>query len=125
MGDVVLTDVLADKGLLPEDVSPRPDVFVLALTDAGAAHVPGVVANFRRRGLHARMSYKTGRNVGKLIKDAVAARARFALILDDNVASGLAALKDLDGGSQTELPIADVVTKVRPSLAPPAPNPGA
>jgi histidyl-tRNA synthetase len=119
MGDVVLTEVLEDKGLLPDDVSPRPDVFLLPLTDAGAAHMPGLVASLRRQGLHARMSYKTGRNVGKLIKDAVAARARFAVILDDKITSGIVALKDLDGGSQIEIPVADLAAKLRPNLAPP------
>ena len=38
----------------------------------------------REAGLHARMSYKTTRNPGKLIKDASAARARFAVILGED-----------------------------------------
>ncbi|MFW6031826.1 MAG: histidine--tRNA ligase, partial [Phycisphaeraceae bacterium] len=39
MGDVVLTNVLQDKGLEPEHVAPRPDVFVVAVTDAGRARM--------------------------------------------------------------------------------------
>jgi histidyl-tRNA synthetase len=113
MGDVVLSEVLMDKGLMPEDVSPRPDVYVFALTDAGAARLPGVVANLRRQGLHARMSYKAGRNVGKLIKDADAARARFALILDDQVKDDLVSLKELKTGSQAQVAIADLIGKLR------------
>ena len=114
MGDVVLANVLADKGLLPapEDVAPRPDVFVLAATDMGATRMSAIVANFRRAGLHARLSYKTSRNVGKLIKDATAAKARFVVIIDDKIAEGLVALKNMETGEQKEVPLAQVAATV-------------
>lgn len=105
MGDVVITNVLTDKGLLPKDVAPRPDAFVFAATDAAAARVPAITARLRRAGLHARMSYKTTRNTGKLLKDASSARARYAVIVDDGVADGVVQLKDLDGGSQEAVSI--------------------
>ncbi|MEM8495458.1 MAG: histidine--tRNA ligase, partial [Planctomycetota bacterium] len=81
MGDVVLSNVLADKGLIPDEVGDRPDAFVFAVDDAGAASVPGIVSELRRAGLHARMTYKTTRNVGKLLKDATACNARFAVMV--------------------------------------------
>lgn len=81
MGDVVLTNLLEDKGLLPAELGSRPDAFVFATDDAGAARVAPVVAQLRRARLHARMSYKTTRNVGKLLKDAEKARARFAVLI--------------------------------------------
>jgi len=108
MGDVVLSNVLADKGLIPESVAPRPDVFVVAASDAGAAYVPGVVASLRQAGVHARLSYKTTRNVGKLIKDASACQARHVLILSDAAAQGQAELKDMDSGEQKEIAIVDL-----------------
>lgn len=113
MGDVVLSDVLRDKGLVPEDTTPRPDVYVLASSDAGAAAVGGVVADLRRGGFHARFSYKTTRNVGKLLKDAVDARARFVLILGDAAAAGQAQIKDLGRGQQSDIAISDVPSKLR------------
>ncbi len=72
MGDVVLTNLLQDKGLLqpPEAYLPPVDVFVFAVSDAAGPRVAEVVAACRRGGLHARMSYKQTRNVGKLLKDA-------------------------------------------------------
>ena len=70
MGDVVLTNVLADKGLVPASVAPPVDAFVLAANDDAAAALPGLVATLRRAGLHTRMSYRTTRNVGKLLKEA-------------------------------------------------------
>ncbi|MEX0654139.1 MAG: histidine--tRNA ligase [Phycisphaeraceae bacterium] len=118
MGDVVLTNVLADKGLIPEDVSPRPDVFVLAATEAGSAALGGVVASLRQAGVHARMSYRATRNVGKLLKEAGTARARFALILEDAAAEGVGQLKHLDTGEQEDVQLADVAARVKSLEAP-------
>ena len=104
MGDVVLTNVLADKGLVPADVAPRPDAFVLAASDEAAKKLPGVVAMLRRADLHARMSYKTTRNVGKLLKDATNCGARFAVIVGDDVQ-----VKNLETGDQSAVAIEALV----------------
>jgi histidyl-tRNA synthetase len=113
MGDVVLTNVLQDKGLVPEEVAPRPDAVVLAVSDAAAGRVAGVVSQLRRAGLHTRMSYKTTRNLGKLMKDAQKARARQVVILDDAAADGRASVKDLDSGQQREVALRELVEAVR------------
>jgi histidyl-tRNA synthetase len=112
MGDVVLSNVLMDKGLMPEDVTPRPDVLIVAATDAGAAQVAGLAARLRRAGVHARFSYKTTRNLGKLLKDADLARARHVAILDDKIAEGTLALKDLATGEQVEVAVRDLAKKL-------------
>jgi histidyl-tRNA synthetase len=113
MGDVVLTDVLLDKGLLPEELLARPDVFVIAMTDAAAERVPSIVAKLRRQGVHARFSYKVTRNLGKLLKDADAVRARQALILDDKLEAGTVELKDLASGEQKEIALRDLAATLR------------
>jgi histidyl-tRNA synthetase len=113
MGDVVLTNLLEDENLLPDDVAPRPDAFVLAVTDAGERALPGVVSSLRRAGLHARMNYKQTRKVGKLLKDAEACRARFAVILDDGVEHGEASLKDLASGEQEAIAIDRLAGQLR------------
>jgi len=100
MGDVVLTNVLRDKGLMPTDIMPHPDCMVLGITDTGAASVPGIVANLRMAGLHARMSYKATRNVGKLLKDVEKTGARYAVLVDDKVQDGSIGLKDMASGEQ-------------------------
>ena len=112
MGDVVLTNVLSDKGLLPDEVAPRPDAFVVALSDAAAARLGRVVSELRKADIHARHSYKATRNVGKLLKEAGAAKARFAVILDDAVADDVASLKNLDKAEQAEAPIAELAQRI-------------
>lgn len=109
MGDVVLTNLLEDKGLLPEQLAPAPDAYVIAVTDAGDAALPGVVSSLRFAGLHTRMNYKTTRKVGKLLKDAETASARYAIILDDEAANGQASVKDLSIGDQRAVAIENLV----------------
>src|SRR5262249_21871131 len=89
MGDVVLSLVLQDKGLMPPDekIADRralpPPFFVTPTGTAAAdAALPAVVSPLRRQGLHARRTSKSTKNIGKLLKDAAACRARFALILE-------------------------------------------
>ena len=112
MGDVVLADVLDDKGLLPADVAPRPDVFVIGMTDLAQQKLPGVVSQLRSAGLHSRFSYRSTRNVGKLLKEAEKASSRFALILDDQLENGIGSLKDLASGDQTEIKIEKIADPV-------------
>jgi len=120
MGNVVLTNVLMDKGLIPEDVMPRPDAFVIGLTDAGAGRLPSVVTHLRMAGIHTRFSYKTTRNLGKLMKEADQHAARFAVILDDAVQQDTAQLKDLHTGEQRSVPIGELPD----ALTGPAPTHG-
>jgi len=110
MGDVVISLVMQDKGLVPEHVQAGPDVFLVAATEAAAAQVPGLAATLRRQGIHTRFSYKTTRNVGKLLKEAGAVNARFAVILDDD---GMQ-LKNLTTGEQSTVTAKDLPALLRP-----------
>jgi len=124
MGDVVLSLVLQDKGLMPTDArllelaGMRPDVFVIAGGDPGAEMlVRPIVATLRRAGLHARHTYKATRNVGKLLQEAAASHARKAIIIESGTT---ARVKDLETGEQDETPraveaIIDQFRQRRPS----------
>ena len=105
MGDVVLSLVLEEHGLLGNDAGsdllPRPDVFLIATSDVGAARLGGLLTSLRRGGFHARRSHKSTRNVGKLLSEASRSRARHALILGDELTDGSVVLKDLEGGTQS------------------------
>jgi len=120
MGDVVLANVLQDKGLMPSDdelaaeLGLQPDVFVISTGDeASEARLRPVVAELRRAGLHARHTYRSTRNVGKLLKEASGQNARFAAILE---ADGAATLKDLQSGEEVKgLADADLASRIPPA----------
>ncbi len=111
MGDVVLSLVLQDKGLAPSEVMPPVDAFVFAADESARPMVAPTVAALRSAGLHARFSYRTTTNVGKLLKDA--GGARFAVILDgQSVGTAVASLKDMASGEQVECPLSDLADRL-------------
>jgi histidyl-tRNA synthetase len=120
MGDVVLSLVLADRGLLKDAESgaflPRPDVFLVS--NGAEVAERGIVSlehSLRRAGFHVRRSYKQTRNIGKLLGDANKVRARFALIVDDKFADGVVTLKDLGAGTQNDVRREDLEGLLRPA----------
>lgn len=131
MGDVVLSLVLQDKGLMPSDdeiasrLGLRPDVFLFAaenkeqpeITRAADAAVAATLARLRTAGIHARRSYKSTRNIGKLLGDATKARARFALIVETGT---MGQLKDLASGEQTAVALEEVAARIGGHRTPPA-----
>jgi histidyl-tRNA synthetase len=117
MGDVVLSLVMKDKGLMPDEgglmelAGMRPDVFVISNGTPGAEQqMRPLVASLRRAGLHARHTYKTTRNVGKLLKEASDQRAHVAIILEDEQTCSL---KVFATGAQQKLTIAEAVGAAR------------
>lgn len=119
MGDVVLSLVLQDQGLMPSDrqiardLCLRPDVFVIANEDPASQELLGpLLARLRAGGLHARRSYKSTKNIGKLLKDASDADARFALIIED---AREVTLKNLDDNTQRRGPRDELLTHLKPA----------
>lgn len=117
MGDVVLSLVLEEHGLMPEGerlaecLGTRPDAFVVSVGDESSdAAVAPLVAELRRAGLHARRSYKATKKIDKLLKDAAACWARFAVILDESWSAGRVQVKDLTDGTQHTIPRAELAT---------------
>src|SRR5690606_11500247 len=102
--------VLQDKGLMPSDAAIAkelrldPDVFVFSVDASLDAHAAGLLARCRREGMHARRSYKTTRNVGKLLKEASSQRARFAAFVEpsEGGAGVRVQVKDLQGGGEQQ-----------------------
>jgi histidyl-tRNA synthetase len=117
MGDVVLSLVLQDKGLMPSDeeiagrLGLRPDALVISNgTPEADAAVAGVVAALRRTGLHARRSYKTTKNIGKLLQDAAKMKARYCVILES---AGQATVKDMTTQGQEACGVGELASKLR------------
>lgn len=117
MGDVVLSLVLQDKGLMPPDekiaesLGLRPDVLVISNgTPEADGAVAKVVADLRRAGLHARRSYKTTKNIGKLIQDAAKMRARYCIILESAAAGQV---KNMETQGQEACGVDQIAAKIR------------
>ena len=107
MGDVVLSLVLKDKDLLGDgsEYLPTPDVVVVSACDEGDTLLASTVSMLRSSGLHARRSYKSTHNVGKLLTDAAKSRASFVVILGQELDQNLVAVKDMNSGEQVDIPI--------------------
>jgi len=90
-------------GMLIE--APAPECISVAIVPMGAAAelaANGVIADLRRAGVAADMAWRG--NMKKRMQKADAAGARFAVILgDDELAKGVAAVKDLASGDQREV----------------------
>jgi len=116
MGDVVLSLVMQDKGMMPEGdalaerAGLRPDVYVASNGEPEAEQiVGGIVAACRDAGMHARQTYKATRNVGKLLQEAGGMHTRYALIVE-SVTEGT--LKNMDEGTQVRVVLSGIVEQL-------------
>jgi histidyl-tRNA synthetase len=102
MGDVVLSLVLRDKGLLGDgnEFLPTPDVFVISAGDEGDAAMTKTISLLRQANLHARRSYKATKNVGKLLTEAAKTGANFVVILGEELSRGEYVVKNLNTKDQ-------------------------
>ncbi|HEX2217853.1 MAG TPA: histidine--tRNA ligase [Gemmatimonadales bacterium] len=99
MGDVVLGELLRERGLAPAQ-GPSIDVFLAAITGDDLPHVLGLARELREAGL--RVEYALApQAVGKQLKLADARGARVAVVVGpDDRARGEVMVKDLAGKSQ-------------------------
>jgi len=80
-------------------------VFVIALGDQANNVAVGLTGKLRTHGLRADMSFDS-RSIKAAMKGADRCGARFALIIgDDEVASGMVVIKDLESGEQQNVPL--------------------
>jgi len=99
MGDVVLGELLKDKGVTPPEAS-NIDVFLAFITQDDLAHVLSLAHRLRDAGLRAEYALSP-QTVGKQLKLADARRARLAAVVGpDERAHGQIVIKDLQNGSQ-------------------------
>jgi histidyl-tRNA synthetase len=103
MGDVVLGELLRDRGLAPE-VASSIDVFLAAITQDDLPHVLALAKELRDAGL--RVEYALApQAVGKQLKLADARSARLAVVVGpDDRARGEVMVKDLRGKGQESVP---------------------
>ena len=102
MGDAVLGELLAAKGLVPA-TPPRVDLVVVPVTAELAGAARQLVTKLRARGIAAEAPYGTPR-IGRALKAADAAGAtRVVIVGPDEWANGEVVVKHLASGSETRV----------------------
>jgi histidyl-tRNA synthetase len=102
MGDVVLAELLRDRGLVPGEASSI-DVFLAGITDEDLPHVLGLAHELRNAGVRAEYALSV-QAVGKQLRLADSRRARFAIVIGpDDRARGEVMVKDLEAKTQTSI----------------------
>ena len=107
MGDVVLGELLADRGLLAA-YRPQVDFYIIAVTEAERSAQKQLARRLRDRGHSVSYNFKTG-SIGKQFKDADARGARHTIVLGpDEVAGGVAVVKDMGSGNETKIKLDEI-----------------
>ncbi|WP_420128601.1 histidine--tRNA ligase [Longimicrobium sp.] len=107
MGDVVLKELLTDRGLLPE-TRQSVDYYVIPVTPEQRPEVLALVRRLRDGGASVDYAFKH-QGVGKQFKNASALGARRTVIIGpDDVAEGVGVVKDMDSGEESRIPLADI-----------------
>ncbi len=115
MGDVVLGELLRDKGLAPSDVSSI-DAFLAFISEEDLPHVFSLAHRLRDAGLRVEHALSS-QAVGKQLKLADARHARLALVVGpDERARGEIMIKDLRTGSQESVSLNSIVDTLKARL---------
>jgi histidyl-tRNA synthetase len=115
MGDVVLTELLRDRGLLPETPSSI-DAFLAGVTEDDLPHVLALAHDLRDAGLRVEYALNV-QAVGRQLKLADARNARLAVVIGpDDRARGEVMVKDLTSKSQRAVSRQDIVVDLLGSL---------
>ncbi|MEO8031509.1 MAG: histidine--tRNA ligase [Gemmatimonadota bacterium] len=112
MGDVVLGELLKDRGLIPPH-RPSIDVFLAAIGDDDQPILLRLAHDLRNAGIRVEYSLGSGA-VGKQLKLADARNARLAVVIGpDDRAKGEVQVKDLVAKTQVAVPLSDLVLNVK------------
>ena len=100
--------------LLAEPVAERIEAVIIPMGEAAEARALGILADLRRAGIATDMAFRG--NMKRRMARADAAGARFAVILGDSeLAKGVASVKVLGSGAQSEVAFADLVGALQAS----------
>lgn len=107
MGDVVLGELLAERGLIPE-YRRTVDYYIVVIGDEQRVAAAGVAHTLRDRGQSVVYALKD-QSVRKQFKTAEMEGARTVLILGpDEAAKGVVVLRDMVTGAEREVPIGEL-----------------
>lgn len=112
MGDVVLSELLAERGLIP-GATTRLDAFIAVVTPEDLPHALALAHELRDAGFAVEYSLSVA-NVGKQLKQADARGAKFAIVIGpDDRARGEVQVKNLAAKEQRSVRIDDVPAALR------------
>jgi histidyl-tRNA synthetase len=98
--------------LASEPVSAQRPIAVVPLGAAAEAEALTLTAQLRHAGIATDLGYSG--NLARRMKRADRIKARFAVIIgDDELAKGVATVRDLDSGAQESVPLATLVERFR------------
>ena len=108
MGDVVLGELLADRGLVPP-YARSVDYFIVPVTPDERPDALRLAHDLRDRGYSVSYGLKE-QTVGKQMKTASREGARTVLVLGpEELEKGVVVARDMTSGEQREIPIAELV----------------
>ena len=108
MGDVVLRELLADRGLLPERTEV-PDFYLVSVSPAERGALLGAARQLRDAGRSVEYGFKP-QAVGKQFKAASAVGARRVAVFGaEELAQGQVVVKDMESGGETRVPLDELV----------------
>jgi histidyl-tRNA synthetase len=108
MGDVVLTELLRERGLLPP-TAPAVDVFVIAMTDEQRPLMLRAVQALRHAGRSVLYSLRGG-GVGRQLREADARGAALVILLGpDEIARGVLTMRTMSSGQQREVSLDELL----------------
>jgi histidyl-tRNA synthetase len=120
MGDVVLGELLKDKGLVSPHASSI-DVFLAAITDDDLPELLKLAHELRDAGIRVEYSLSYPQAVGKQLKLADARNARLSVVIGpDDRDKGQVILKDLQAKGQMPVARGEIVAHLQSRLAAPA-----
>ncbi len=106
-GDVVITEILAEKGLLP-DFSYRLDYAVIPFSEAERNVATEVAQSLRSRGMKVSMTLEP-RKLRKALAEADKAGAeKVVIVAPDELAVGKVVVRDMKTGGEHTVPIEEV-----------------
>jgi histidyl-tRNA synthetase len=102
-GDVVIQEILQEKGLLP-GLSRRIDFFLVPFSQEERAQAFRAVQQLRKQGFCSDLLLNAKKLKGALREGARVRAKRVVLLLPDELKQGLLVLRDLDSGQEERIP---------------------
>jgi histidyl-tRNA synthetase len=90
---------------------PRLAAYVTSADPGATAARLEIVTKLRSAGLASRADLGT-RRLGRQLEQAARENAHFAVIVGDELAQGQVQLRDLEAGTQREVPLADLAKEI-------------